>query len=111
MRTRNQQNFQNNFIGGQDINIPMKVINCKIRIDFAIQDSKNIRNASKNISYANYKKMINNLKYLNNNVQSLILYLLRKYEEIFDGTLGNCTDSEYKIELLEGISMLNHFVF
>ena len=27
---------------------------------------------------------------------------MRKHGEMFDGTLGNCTGSEYKIELLEG---------
>ena len=36
------------------------------------------------------------------NEQSLIVKLLRKQKEMFDGTLGNYTDSEYKIELLEG---------
>ena len=42
------------------------------------------------------------MKYLNNDKQSLVLKLLRKHEEIFDGTLGNYTGSEYKIEFLEG---------
>ena len=43
-----------------------------------------------------------NLKYLNNDKQSLILKVLTKYEKMFDGTLGNCTGSECKIEILEG---------
>ena len=42
------------------------------------------------------------MKYLNNDKQSLILKLLRKHEEMFDGTLGNYTGSEHKIGLLEG---------
>ena len=55
-----------------------------------------------NYEQANLNKIINNWKYLNNDKQSLILKLLRKHEEIFDGTLENYTGSEYKIELLEG---------
>ena len=81
----------------------MKPIGCKMRTHFTIQDSKNVRNAIKrikkildtNCEKANLKKIVNNLKYLNNDKQSLILKLLRKHEEIFDGTLGNYTDSEY----------------
>ena len=48
------------------------------------------------------KKIVNNLKYLNNDKQSLMLKLLWKHEEMLDGILGDCTGSEYKIELLEG---------
>ena len=51
---------------------------------------------------AHLMKIVNKLKYLSNDKQSLILKLLRKHEEMFDGILGNCTGSEYKIELLEG---------
>ena len=45
---------------------------------------------------------MNNLKYLHNDKQSLILKLFRKRKEMFDGTLGKYTGSDYKIELLEG---------
>ena len=38
---------------------------------------------------ADLKKIVDNLKYLNNDKQSLILKLLWKHEEMFDGTLGN----------------------
>ena len=41
------------------------------------------------------------MKYLNNDKQSLILKLLRKHEQMFDGTLGNYSGSEYKIELFK----------
>ena len=34
-----QLDFQNTFIEWQDINIPMKPIDCKMRIHFTIQDS------------------------------------------------------------------------
>ena len=74
---------QNNFIGWQDINLPMKLMDCKMRTYFTIQDSKNVRNATKRIKKmydANYennnlKKIIINLKYLNYDKQSLTLIL------------------------------------
>ena len=88
----------------------MKPIDCKMRTHFTIEDSKNVRYATKiirkildvNYNIASLKKIVNNLKYLNNEKQSLILKLLRKHEETFDGTLGDYTGLEYKIELLEG---------
>ena len=69
---------QNNIIGWQDINLPMKPIDCKMRTHFTIQDSKNVRHATKrmkkilgdNYEKANLKKILNNLKYLNNDLQS-----------------------------------------
>ena len=72
----------------------MKPIDCKMRTHFTIQDSKNVRNATKRIKKildANYKKAylkktVYNLKYLNNDKQSLVLKLLRKNEQLFDGT-------------------------
>ena len=61
----------------------MKTIDCKIKIHFTIQESKNVRNATKwikkifnaNYEKANSKQIVNNLKYLNNDKQSLILKL------------------------------------
>ena len=44
-----QLDFQNNFIGWQDINLPIKPMDCKMRTHFTIQDSKNVRNATKRI--------------------------------------------------------------
>ena len=105
-----QLDFQNDFIVWQDINLPVTPMDCKMRTHFTIQDSKNVRNVTNrrkkfiDATYkkANLKKIVNNLKYLSNDKRSLILKLLRKHEEMFDGTLGNNIGSEYKIELLEG---------
>ena len=74
-----QLDFQNNFIGWQDINFPMKLMDCKMRTHFTIQDSKNVRNATKRIKKifdtndkkTNFKKILNNLKYLTSDKQSL----------------------------------------
>ena len=43
----------------------------------------------------NLKEITNKLKYLHSDK------LLKKHENIFDGTLWNYTGTEYKIELLE----------
>ena len=88
----------------------MNPVDCKMRTHFTIQDSKNVRNATKrmkkildvNYKKANLKKINNNLKCLNNDKQPLILKLLRKLKRIFYVTLGNYIGSEYKIELLGG---------
>ena len=64
-----QLDFQNNFIGWKDVNLPMKPIDCKMRTHFTIQDSKNVRNATnriKKILDANYK--IANLKKIANKI-------------------------------------------
>ena len=55
--------FENNFIGWKETKIPMKSINCKMRINCAIQESKNIKSATNRItkiSDAKYEKV--NLK-------------------------------------------------
>ena len=40
---RIQLDFQNNFTGWKDINLPMKPVDLKMRTHITIQDSKNIR--------------------------------------------------------------------
>ena len=63
----------------------MKPMDCKMRIYFTIQDSKNVKNATKrmkkildaNYEKANLKKIVSNVKYPSNDKQSLILKLLR----------------------------------
>ena len=80
-----QLDFQNDLIGWQETNTPMKPIVCKMRTYFTIQDSKNVRNVTKRIKKileannerVNFKKLVNNLKYLSNDKQSLILKILR----------------------------------
>ena len=67
-----QLDFQNNFIGWKDINLSIKLVKCKMRIHFTIQDSKYVRNATKRIKKildanhkkVNSKKIANNLKHL-----------------------------------------------
>ena len=78
-------------------------IDCIMRTHFSIKDSKNIRNPTKrikkildaNYKKANFKNIVNNLKYQNEDKQSSILTLLRKHEEMFASTLGKYTGLEY----------------
>ena len=42
------------------------------------------------------------MKYLHSDEQFLFYRLLKKYGNMFDGTLRNYTGTEYNIELLEG---------
>ena len=75
-----------------------------------MQESKNIKSATNRIEKildakydkANLKDVTTKLRYLSNDEQFLIYRSLKRYESMFDGTLGNYTGSEYKIELLEG---------
>ena len=41
--------FQNNFISLRETKIPMRAINCNMRNNFVIQDSKNIKRVPKRI--------------------------------------------------------------
>ena len=38
--------FQNKFVGWKETKIPMKLINCNMRTNLAIQESKNIKGAT-----------------------------------------------------------------
>ena len=82
----------------------------RMRTNFSIQYSKDIRSTTKRINKildakyekANLKEITNIFKYLNSNKHLLIYRLLKKHENMFGDTLGNFTGTEYKIELLEG---------
>ena len=65
----------------------MKSINCKMRTNFAIEESKN------NLSPTNSIKK----RYLNSVEQLLIYRLIKIHKNMFDDTLGNYVSTEYKI--------------
>ena len=48
-----------------------------------------------------------NLNHLKDKHQNSLLELLWKYKNIFDGTLGKYTDSDYTIELKEEVKPYN----
>ena len=104
-------NFKNNTMSWQDIFIPMKPVDCLKKVHFAIQEPKSVQNATNRIKQildakyekADLKQITKELSYLDKNKQQLLLKLLQKYESMFDGSLGNYTGPEYKIELKENI--------
>ena len=76
----------------------MKSINCEMRTNFTIQEcNKNIKSAANRIKKIldakyekiNFKDITTKLKYLNLDEQFFIYRLLKKHENIFDGTIGN----------------------
>ena len=75
----------------------MKSINCKMRTNFTIQESKNIKSTTNRIKKildakyekANLKEITNKLKYLNSGTEVSIYGLLQKHKNMFDGTFGN----------------------
>ena len=72
-----QIDFKNNFIQWQDINIPMTPLNYRISIHVTIQDSKNIRSATKKIEKilsANYEKA--NSKMLRVRLRDVMCYVI-----------------------------------
>ena len=68
---------QNNFFGWKETKIPKTSINCKMRSNFTIQESKNVKSATNRIKKilgtkyekANLKEIATKLKYLNSDEQ------------------------------------------
>ena len=87
----------------------MKSLNCTAKEFFVIKESRPFRNTTKRIKQildAEYKKInlkliIMNLNYLKDKHRNSLLELLQKYKNMFDGTLGKYTGSDYTIELKE----------
>ena len=90
----------------------MKPVDCNQKEHLSIQDSDRVSKETKRIKKildAKYKKanldeLVPTLNYLNKNKQNKLYKLLKKYEAMFDGTLGNYTGSKYKIELRENVT-------
>ena len=51
---------------------------------------------------ADLDEVIRACEYLDSNEQQQLLALLRKYEHLFDGTLGTWNNEPYNIELKDG---------
>ena len=73
-----------------------------MRTNFVIQECKNTRNKTNRISKGKFKRNNNKIKIFKFRRTTFNLQAIKKHENMFDGTLENCTGTEYKIELLEG---------
>ena len=87
----------------------MKPLNCTAKESFVIKESCPVQNATKRIKQIldaeynniNPKMIIMSLNYLKVKLENSLLELLQKYKNMFDGTLGKYTGSDYTVELEE----------
>ena len=104
--------FSMNKIIWDNIEISMKPVDCNQKEHLSIQDSDRVSKETKRIKKildtkykkANLEELVPTLNYLNKNKQNKLYKLLKKYEAMFNGTLGNYTGSKYKIELRENVT-------
>ena len=95
----------------------MKPPNCTAKELFAIKESHSFvtRIKQKNAEYKkiNLKSTILNLNYLKDRDKNSLLELLLKHENMFDGTFGKYTGSDYIVELkkMQSLIIQNLFLF
>ena len=95
-----------------DLEIPMKPSEiCTVETSFHVEDSRSIQNSLsrvKTILDANYHKadlheVVTKVDTLDNSQQSKLEILLRKFESLFDGKLGEWKGEDYHITLKDGV--------
>ena len=100
-------NFSRKTIIWEHVEISMKPIDCTANEHFQIKDSKSVHDASKRIkkildakyTKVNLEELIPTLKHLNKEKQNKLYLFLKRFENMFDGTLGTYTGSTYRIDL------------
>jgi len=102
--------YSNLSIEWDDVDIPMRSSDVTPEESFHIQDTPSVLEATdrlRQILNAKYEKsnldeIAANCTHLDEEEQSKLNQLLKKYEHLFDGTLGLWTGDDYEIELKEG---------
>lgn len=104
-------NFQDATIQWEHAITPMKSLDKKsnYNIHAAIEDSKPVQEATSRMKEileakyepANLEDVVSSCKNLNRNERRQLYKLLKKFEKLFDGTLGHWTGEKYNIELKE----------
>ena len=105
-------NFKTNTVTWDDSTIHMRSQLSKAASAYFIRDSKELEDSTtrvKRILDAKYEKAdlnatVSNCKHLEANEKSTLITLLRKYETLFDGTLGKWTGDPYHIELKPNVT-------
>ena len=100
-------NFSTNSVEWEGATVPMKPHDANRETDLFVQDSKPVEDAvdrMKNILDAKYTKAdleqyVKECDYLSSEEKESLLALLKKYETLFDGTLGRWKNEQYDIEL------------
>ena len=85
----------------------MKPSNCNTTEHYLINDPSNVEKASDRIKFildakyekANLNKLVRDAIYLDRAEQDKLLKLLKKYESVFDGTLGKWIGRPYNADL------------
>ena len=81
------------------------------KVVYAIDDSRQVQLATKRVNKildakyekANLIEVVRKCTHLSENERVPLLTLLRRYEPMFDGTLGQWRGEDFKIELKEGV--------
>ena len=103
--------FKKGSIKWNEAHVRMKGIDFAGKVIYNSNDSRHVQNATKrvkkildaNYHKANVVKVTNNCKHLVTSEQAMLLSLLKHYEPMFDGTLGQCRGPDFKIELKERV--------
>ena len=103
-------NFSNSTCSWDDRVIPMRNLNSEIPHSFAIEESQSLKSATKRLKKildAKYEpvkidKVVFGSHHLNFKQKNLLEKLLRKYEPLFDGSLGHWRSKSVNLELKEG---------
>lgn len=105
-------NFKDNTVTWDDSTIHMRSQSSTAANAYFIRDSKELEDSTtrvRRILDAKYEKAdldatVSNCKHLEPNQKSTLLALLKKYETMFDGTLGKWTGDPYHIELKPNVT-------
>jgi hypothetical protein len=121
--------FKDNMITVDEVKLPMRNINylqgssilraLKLNHSLAMEP-QSTQYATKRVTWildAKYKKadlqaiVRDNCKHLSTDQQKKLLQLLKKYESLFDGTLGDWKTKPVSFQLKEGVSPYHGLVF
>ena len=104
--------FEKGLIKWNEAQTRMKNANLRDgKVVYAIDDSRQVQLATKRVKKildakyekANLVEVVRKCTHLSENERVPLLTLLRRYEPMFDGTLGQWRGEDFKIELKEGV--------
>ena len=101
--------FKNYNVTWDDVSIPMKPVDCTPENDLHIHDPPAVAEATgrvnrildANYSAADLDKVAREAEHLEEDEREQLRQLLKKYEDLFDGTLGEWNDAPLSIDLKE----------
>jgi hypothetical protein len=102
--------FSTNSVSWDGVEIPMKDCDATFEESFYVGNTIAMEEAADRIQSileakyekANLKEICNKSIHLDTEEQELLFQLLRRYEELFNGQLGQWAGDDYKINLVKG---------